>query len=731
MKLLLIIVFLITLSELSSDWKQSDGYYYPIFVNDYLIAYSDSSLIIIYRDKGYFFNITDKEVDKTQNHFFLDINIIEYNKLENKSIIRGKDSLYISYDYGNTYKSFPNIKLEQRQPTDPTFQTKISNNSIIDDKFFIITVNYQYLISYEEETNRWKPQYTVEGDTVKANILFYNDSVYLAVDNSDARFYKAREDFGSIFISKDKANTWERISEMELPFEHFIFYENSLIASSYYGKIYKSTDYGINWELLSDSTFSISELKYHNDYLYINENNTLYKLHRNNINKDDFLEFRKNSIVNIGQNKLHTTTNGLYTILNSSLYKINEDENDFELIKIVIQDGYHFNFTIDNDSLFIMNNAGVFYSTNNGMNWNPYNHNNYNHEFRFPKSFHKKDNILTSINENMKTTIVYSLDYGKSWESISLNMWDFSGCTFCDLIIADNKLITSTFLGLKYLKFGDSTFHDIDIQEEETGRLLKDNENYYFYREDFIYSSKNGLDWAIFNSDTLLNWEGDWNRLLIINNDKYLARWADSSVYKLDIGSNSWERIITFSKKMIPSTLLMSDNFVLTGLVIDKKYTERYVYDLNTTIEYPLEIIDEEKTIKIYSMFHDGVNLMASTDNGIYYINLKEFENKVLSVEIPSSRNYLYTMQPYPLPGINEISIPLYWDINIDFSIKNVSIFDLNNNRLKLHEGELKLIKNEVHNGNIVWDCTYRPSGIYFVVISHGTESKLVKVLKE
>lgn len=122
--------------------------------------------------------------------------------------------------------------------------------------------------------------------------------------------------------------------------------------------------------------------------------------------------------------------------------------------------------------------------------------------------------------------------------------------------------------------------------------------------------------------------------------------------------------------------------------------------------------------------------LVLSSDYDVYRIKLTDLGIVPTNVESETERNYLYTYPPYPLPAKSEVKVLFYWDINIPMTVDDISIYDLLGQKIEA-KNNLKLIKQANHYGNVIWDCSTTPAGIYLINIKHGTESKSVKVVVE
>lgn len=85
--------------------------------------------------------------------------------------------------------------------------------------------------------------------------------------------------------------------------------------------------------------------------------------------------------------------------------------------------------------------------------------------------------------------------------------------------------------------------------------------------------------------------------------------------------------------------------------------------------------------------------------------------------------NFLYVLSPFPQPTNNSVSIKIYWDPILVMDKRNI-------NGEKLYQSENITIDFIVNYwGYIKWDCPSIKSGIYIVLIKHGSEQRTTKVL--
>jgi hypothetical protein len=160
--------------------------------------------------------------------------------------------------------------------------------------------------------------------------------------------------------------------------------------------------------------------------------------------------------------------------------------------------------------------------------------------------------------------------------------------------------------------------------------------------------------------------------------------------------------------------------------------TNRGVIVADSTGEQHSYLLSEQDTSKntFTTLLISGNYLFATSKNGVWRAKLSDLGITPTSVETQTERNYLYTFPPYPNPARGEVKVLFYWDINLPMNVEDISIYDLSGKKIDA-EHTLSLEKIGNHYGNLVWDCSATPSGIYLINIKHSTEERTVKVIVE
>jgi hypothetical protein len=108
---------------------------------------------------------------------------------------------------------------------------------------------------------------------------------------------------------------------------------------------------------------------------------------------------------------------------------------------------------------------------------------------------------------------------------------------------------------------------------------------------------------------------------------------------------------------------------------------------------------------------------------GFYELDLKELG--IASVE---NRNILYHYPPFPQPSNSIVKLKVFWDIKAPFTSDDIHIYNLNGEKVNT-ENQIRIEKEDINSGHIIWDNSNHQPGIYFVKIKHGTETRFEKIM--
>jgi hypothetical protein len=122
---------------------------------------------------------------------------------------------------------------------------------------------------------------------------------------------------------------------------------------------------------------------------------------------------------------------------------------------------------------------------------------------------------------------------------------------------------------------------------------------------------------------------------------------------------------------------------------------------------------------------HSNMKILGSVNNNTAK---KYFEKPI--IETPILGNYLYAYPPYPIPAKEFVSTLIFWDSKLDINKAIMCVYDMNGNKICGKEN-ITLEKQSEFSGIVTWKTSGVYKGIYFIQIVHGTQTKMIKIIKE
>jgi hypothetical protein len=125
-------------------------------------------------------------------------------------------------------------------------------------------------------------------------------------------------------------------------------------------------------------------------------------------------------------------------------------------------------------------------------------------------------------------------------------------------------------------------------------------------------------------------------------------------------------------------------------------------------------------------MSRDSAQQFESLNNN--KVNRIEFAK--VEIETTLIGNYLYALPPYPLPSKGIVNTVIYWDTILDINKADMSVYNMDCEKICGKE-RISLVKLNDYNGIVTWNGFGYQSGIYFLIIKHGTRTALIKMIIE
>jgi photosystem II stability/assembly factor-like uncharacterized protein len=466
------------------------------------------------------------------------------------------------------------------------------------------------------------------------------------------------------FVSTDDGSTWKQITKgndnLRL-ITNLAADENYVYASTFLNGIYRTSDDGITWELIhkgtseSDRIFTVNNIKIINSIIYLCTSDGLYK-------SSDFgnnWEEKKNNIGTRNYFDLTELNDTIYIATNIGLFLFDSNLNSYDL---VYKQGLNFYKTFKIESRLyvcvynqsepnkIFNNI---YEKNNSDTLSIYKENLFK-DCRILEIKQLNNNIVISTekidNNNYIYKIYKSIDNGTNWKEIYTNTMEYSQDLTSGLTLTETNIFVGTrYNGIFKMDYNGKNinFTNNNIFNIQVTALAFKNETMYAgtYEKGIYYSNNGGNSWQQLQSSPKET-SGIFNEInkIIVNNENIYAA-TSHGIYKSTDEGLSWN----FKK--------LSD-YDIKDIVIENSK----IYAIGNSQSPHLFISTDEgiswidnnltnEAIFIYSMLKDGSNIylgtisgiLKSTNEGDSWINVgPEFSlgNSILSL-VKSKNNIL------------------------------------------------------------------------------------------
>ncbi|MFH1049299.1 MAG: T9SS type A sorting domain-containing protein [bacterium] len=416
------------------------------------------------------------------------------------------------------------------------------------------------------------------------------------------------------------------------------------------GAVYRSTNYGLNWNKLTFEGFSPLKVYYYDD-------NTVFVLsefnegNRNEIYRsDDYLatcQLKNSGMENTGINSLYFSTDGkLYANTFDGIYvSTDKGDNWVQTYSIQEADNWISNCAVNSKGdIFAGTLVGLFRSTDNGSSWIMLNDDEQELETNI-------ENILINSKDTIFITTPYGLyrsyDNGDTWEHL-VNDLPESNVGFILLINDEELLVGSAWFGIYHSTNSGDDWTMIN-ESGGSGAILLENGNVFI-------ATINGI---LFADNLSGNWEyknAGINELGIAsilinktnsaNKDNIFVGDDNGAVHRSTDGGNSWTYLYKTHGAGVSSMVIGTDESIYAGTIWGGVYRST---DNGETWESKNNGLDDPD-VRALTIDKNG-NLYAGTFSKIYKSTDKGdtwttcfFQNQSIQCSslVVNSRNLLF-----------------------------------------------------------------------------------------
>lgn len=543
--------------------------------------------------------------------------------------------------------------------------------AVFDNNILIGTNKGIYLST--DDGNNWIPK--------NSGLFFDPLLIYSLVINGD---YVYAATYQGFFRSSLEKIAWEEY-QIDKAAAQFVTVakEDSIIITGRIGELFISKNGGKSWEN-KQFLHEIQALTILNREIYCGSIGGIYK---STDFGDSWIDLNK-GIGNTIINTIASSGNDLYVgTYGNGVFHSSDNGDSWKEINSGLENSYLTSFSnsviSDGSEVYLGSMNGFYYSSDSGKNWinKKYKSENLPYSRNLPFStVIKKENIIYAGSWNESGVIITS-DNGDTWQSKSNG-------------------VSSASVGLA--SDGVNLF---SINSDKDG---------------FYFSSDGGENWIQKYTTTNLNYYSIHyknNKLLIGGEYGVLLSSVNKgdSWNKLEISSNFDEKTILYSIETIGSNIFAGTN---QGLYFSSDNGNNWVIKN-----------DGLKSKWIMSLKIKGDTIYAgSYYGGMYRARISDFGITSVEDNITEKDNYLYTFPPFPNPATKEVRSLVYWDMSSDIEQDEIGVYDIYGVKVS-DRSKISFDKLNLYSGYLIWNCAGIETGVYIIVIKHGTATRTIKVV--
>lgn len=458
---------------------------------------------------------------------------------------------------------------------------------------------------------------------------------------------------------------------------------------------------------------------------------------------------------------------------NKTIYRSTDKGNTWNLISHISSVWLSY-WKDKNYGAVFLGNGQVFITKNGGTTWLPQINNDSNiRKFSYADLIYLTDDgtcfiYKTGINYSSNTNIMISKDSGTTFKQVlddNLNENNLSNKSF----ILKNNEYYFMYLNSKFIHLY-CRLHILDKNFKQKDMILVSDSCNFVY-DTFRYQDgkytviayqrmnpkilfKDTLQVWKFTSPDGIKWEKDY-LATIRGRIIHIRQFDENNLLFLmfDLSDSMVTDTNGFSspKYEYKYALLYNNQFKGFDTVFNKREDDIFL-QYSFIHEGKLWMIDWERMFNIDidnlhsfkwdSLFTDPYNFLLNStiindevlfldcwtrlrNKSIIKITLSDKTNVKEKTEI---RTQVYAYPPYPIPAGNRIKCKIYWDLRYDISDSKFVVHDISGNQYET-EGKISLNQLQTYYGEMIWDCTGVPNGIYFISFTHGDVTKIIPVV--
>ncbi|MEI6091777.1 MAG: T9SS type A sorting domain-containing protein [bacterium] len=582
------------------------------------------------------------------------------------------------------------------------YENLMVNCIVVKDNLIILGTNSQGILVSSDNGETWSNATPdkLEIDYDVTSMVTFGDgifcaegaSVYLSTDNGlswtekinglvSQKIYTLNT-FGNtiyagtnegLYYSKNNGDSWHKNLFLPVRVESLAVSDSVIAVASSEGCVYISIDNGISW---SKTTFS---------------------------------QF-PTSLAISGGDLWAGTCGGIYLSkdLGKNWEKHNQGLNSTQVTGIEL---------LENDIFVSINGNWVYKSTNNGDIWEEK-----NEGFNLSSPYSSLVNSL-ALNKNgifagtSEDGIYFSSDNGNNWINKSAGLeLDYISSIACInnyifAAIRDYGIYVSTNNGDTWEEtnyknsFGMIISMTVNDNGLYVGTLSEGVSVSYDYGENWVQS---GLKGSVYS-------------LISVGNRVYAGK-TSGGVFVTSEEDFEWTSIGFNVPYVTVHSLAVVDNYIFAG-------TDKGIY-FTSNNGNSWELKNEGlMDINVIALKIKGDSVFAGTyGGGMYRARISDFIGNGVEDNNINTDNYLYSYPPFPNPATKEVRSLVYWDTSSDIEQDEIGVYNIYGAKVS-DRSKITFDKLNLYSGYLVWNCAGIETGVYMIVIKHGTATRTIKVV--
>ncbi len=700
-KLIKLFLLFVVLQTANSQWEPCNNGLYGAWVN---CIEMNENLVVAGTNNGVYVSIDKGENWSAKNsgleHYDINKILIKDSNIYIGTLDGG---IYYSRDDGDSWIT-KNSGLEN---------LTITTFAIQGNDMFVGTKKNGFYISTNNGDNWSKKTITNSTAGVVTSILFTGGTIYAGLSQE------------GLFRSIDNGETWEKKNSGRLGDigVSSIAINNGKIYLGTYQALYISVDNGDNWvsKINNGGSFysPVYDILFNNNDLFIIFGDELIHSTDDGDNwikdSEKTTPQRVKTITSLGENIFVGTEGSIYITQNNGISWTRKDKG--------LTNSLIFSIVTGNANIYTASyRNGIFLSTDTGDSWIEKNTGLLpDLPMRISRIIKDNDVLYAGTDGD---GIYQSSNEGDTWVKSWMPNNSSISNQVLSIVCRDDIIYVGTYSGVY------SSFDKGETWEEKNKGLTNKTINVMYNDINGIYvGTQGGL---FYSSDQGNNWVEYYDPyssprvtdIVVKDNNIFLGGNKGGGFRVSRDNGASWTPILSLIKlyESSVSSLAIGDGYLFAG-------TNNGVFlskDVGTSW---IEVNDGLSNINVFSLHVTDKYLFAGTYNGgLFRVKLSDFGITGVEENLICKQNYLYTFPPFPNPATKEVKSLVYWNMSTDIETDEIGIYNIYGAEVS-DRSKISFDKLSSYNGYLIWNCAGIETGVYLIVIKHGTESRTIKVM--